>query len=112
MSRTLQQLGSEVEPIYGEVGGARVVPGGVTAIARPGLPPIELRCALAAPSGMPQSFRPLPFEIGLRSSAFRSIELDEAISAFGVFCPELKKQLQVHLRLLAQIFPALAIMHE
>lgn len=64
--------------------------------------PMELRCALASPDTMPESFRPLPYEIDLKSSAYKSLELDEAIAAFCVFFPDFKKRLGAHLRFLAR----------
>jgi len=42
--------------------------------------PMELRCALAAPETMPASFRSLPYEIELKSSTYKSLELDEVIA--------------------------------
>jgi hypothetical protein len=64
--------------------------------------PLELRCALSAPTFMPQSFRSLPYEIELKSSTYISLELDEAIAAFSTFSPEIKKRLSSHLRFLSR----------
>lgn len=64
--------------------------------------PMELRCALAAPETMPKSFHALPYEIELKSSAYKMLELDEAIATFCVFFPEFKKCLGSHLRFLAR----------
>jgi len=64
--------------------------------------PLELRCALAAPEAMPESFRPLPYEIDLKASTYKSLELDEAINAFCVFFPEFKQRFGSHLRFLAR----------
>lgn len=64
--------------------------------------PLDLRCALAAPDAMPDSFRPTPFEIELRASAFKSLELDEAIATFTVFSPDFKKRFGSHLRFLSR----------
>lgn len=64
--------------------------------------PLELRCALAAPETMPESFRSLPYEIDLKASAYKSLELDEAISAFCVFFPDFKKRFGAHLRFLTR----------
>ena len=64
--------------------------------------PLELRCALAAPETMHKSFRALPYEIELKSSSYKSIELDEAIATFCIFFPEFKKRLGSHLRFLAR----------
>lgn len=63
---------------------------------------MELRCALAAPETMPKSFRALPYEIDLKSSAYKSLELDETIAMFCIFFPEFKKRLGSHLRFLAR----------
>ncbi len=64
--------------------------------------PLELRCALASPGTMPESFRALPFEINLKSSTYKSIEFDEAIATFCIFFPEFKKRFGSHLRFLAR----------
>ncbi len=64
--------------------------------------PMELRCALAAPKAMPSSFRSAPYEIDLRSSAYKNLGLDEAIATFCVFFPEIKKRYGSHLRFLAR----------
>ena len=64
--------------------------------------PLELRCALSSPRAMPKSFRRMPYEIDLRTSSYKSIELEESISMFGVFCPEVKKRLSAHLRFLSR----------
>ncbi len=64
--------------------------------------PKELSCALASSDSMPASFRSIPYEILLKSSAFNSLELNEAVSTFGVFCPELTKRLQAHLKFLSR----------
>jgi hypothetical protein len=64
--------------------------------------PLELRCALSSPQSMPKSFRRMPYKIGLMTSSYKSIELEEAISMFGVFCPEIKKRLNAHLRFLSR----------
>jgi hypothetical protein len=64
--------------------------------------PLELRCALSAPDLMPESFRPAPYEIDIKSSAYKQIELDEAIATFSVFFPEFKKRYGSHLRFLAK----------
>ncbi len=64
--------------------------------------PMELRCALAAPETMPKSFRILPYEIDLKSSAYKSLELDEAIAMFCFFFPGFKKRYGSHLRFLAR----------
>ncbi len=63
--------------------------------------PLELRCVLAAPEAMPRSFHSVPFEVELKASTFKSLELDEAIATFGVFSPEFKKQFGSHLRFLS-----------
>lgn len=64
--------------------------------------PMELRCALAAPETMPESFRVLPYEIDLKSSAYKSLGLNEAIAVFYCFFPDFKKHYRSHLRLLAK----------
>lgn len=64
--------------------------------------PLELRCALAASDAMPKSFCPMPHEIELRASGFKSIELDEAIAAFCIFYPDFKKRFGSHLRFLSK----------
>ncbi len=64
--------------------------------------PIELQCALSSPHSMPKSFRQMPYEIGLRTSSYKSLELNDAIGMFEVFCPETKKQLGAHLRFLSR----------
>jgi hypothetical protein len=64
--------------------------------------PIELKCALSAPEALPSSFKKAPHKIELRSSGFKSIELDEAISVFSVFFPDIKKRFGAHLRFLSR----------
>ena len=64
--------------------------------------PMELRCALAAPETLPESFRLLPYEIDLKSSVYKSLELDEAIAMFCFFFPDFKKRYGSHLRFLAR----------
>ena len=64
--------------------------------------PLELRCAIAAPEAMPKTFRKAPYEIDLKSSAYKSLELDEAITTFGFFFPDMKKRLASHLRFLSR----------
>ena len=64
--------------------------------------PVELRCALAAPETMPESFRALPYEIDLKSSAYKSLKLDEAIGIFCIFFPDFKKRYGSHLQFLAR----------
>ncbi|MBA7676145.1 hypothetical protein ES703_84386 [subsurface metagenome] len=64
--------------------------------------PLELRCAIAAPKAMPESFRKTPYEIDLKASAYKSLELDEAITSFGLFFPAMKKRLASHLRFLSR----------
>jgi hypothetical protein len=64
--------------------------------------PLELRCALASPEAMPKTFRSTPYEIELKASAFKSIELDEAIAIFCTFYPDFKKRFSSHLRFLSR----------
>ena len=64
--------------------------------------PLELRCAIAAPEAMPKSFRKTPYEIDLKALAYKSLELDEAITTFGIFFPDAKKRLGSHLRFLSR----------
>jgi len=64
--------------------------------------PLELRCALAAPEAMPTTFRSTPYEIELKASTFKSIELDEAIAIFCTFYPDFKKRFGSHLRFLSR----------
>ena len=64
--------------------------------------PLELRCAIAAPKAMPESFRKAPYEIDLKASAYKSLELNEAITIFGIFFPAMKNRLGSHLRFLSR----------
>jgi hypothetical protein len=64
--------------------------------------PLELKCALSAPDALPPSFKKAPHKTELRSSTYKSIELDEAITIFGVFSPETKKRLNAHLKFLSR----------
>ena len=64
--------------------------------------PLDLHCALAAPDAMPASFRTAPFEMELRTSAYKSLGLDEAIATFSVFSPDFKKRFGSHLRFLSR----------
>ena len=64
--------------------------------------PLELKCMLAAPDSLPLTFKKAPYRIELRSSAFKSIELDEAIAVFSVYFPEFKKRFGSHLRFLSR----------
>ncbi len=64
--------------------------------------PLELKCALIAPDSLPQTFKKAPYRMDLRSSAFKSIELDEAIAVFSVFFPDFKKRFGSHLRFLSR----------
>lgn len=63
--------------------------------------PRELRCAIITPKAMPKSFRKAPFEIDLKASTYKSLELDEAINTFGIFFPDMKKRLASHFRFLS-----------
>ena len=60
--------------------------------------PLDLRCALLAPDKMPAGFRIQPYVIDLKGSAYKSLELDEAISVFYIFFPEIKQRLNLYLR--------------
>lgn len=60
--------------------------------------PKELQCALLSPTMMPESFRSGIYEIEIKSSIYRQIELDEAISTFNVFFPEFKKKFNSYLK--------------
>ena len=62
--------------------------------------PLELKCALVAPEALPASFKKAPHEIELRSSRYKSIGFNDVISAFGVFCLELKQRLNAHFKFL------------
>ncbi|MCX5728508.1 MAG: hypothetical protein NTZ28_06685 [Nitrospirae bacterium] len=64
--------------------------------------PMELRCALLAPDKMPEGFRSQPYEIELKASTYKSLELDEAIATASIFIPDIKKRLGSHLRYLAR----------
>ncbi len=64
--------------------------------------PLELRCAIAAPEAMPKTFRKAPYEIDLKASMYKSVELNEAIDTFGIFFPAMKKRLGSHLRFLSR----------
>lgn len=64
--------------------------------------PLELRCAIGAPEAMPKSFNSMPYKIDLKSSAYKSIDLNEAISTFCIFFPDFKKRFNSHLRFLSQ----------
>ena len=65
--------------------------------------PAEFRCALLAPDTMPEGFRLQPFIIDLKASTYKSLELDEAVSIFYTFYPDIKKRLSTHLRYLARL---------
>ncbi len=64
--------------------------------------PFELCCAIAAPEAMPESFRKAPYEIDLKSSAYKSLKLNEAIATFSIFFPDMKKRLASHLNFLSR----------
>lgn len=64
--------------------------------------PAELRCALLSPGRMPEGFRLQPYILDLKASVYKSLELDEAISLFYIFFPEIKQRLSPHLRYLAR----------
>lgn len=64
--------------------------------------PLELRCAIITPKAMPKSFRIAPYEIDLKASMYKSLELDEAITTFAIFFPDMKKRLASHLRFLSR----------
>ena len=64
--------------------------------------PLELKCVLCASKDMPESFNRIPYQIELRSSAFKCIELDLAVKTIGVFYPDIKKHLSAHLNYLSR----------
>lgn len=64
--------------------------------------PLELRCLLECPDSIPKAFNWRQYDIDVRSSAYKTLELDECISCFYIFCPELRQSLQPHLRLLSR----------
>ena len=64
--------------------------------------PAEMICALAVPQAMPESFRVSPYLIELKSGAYKSLELDEVISRFYFFYPNLKKQFGAHFKFLSK----------
>lgn len=64
--------------------------------------PLELKCALCAPTFMPSSFRKNPYKVEVESSNMNAIEINDAIEIFGYFYPDFKKRFSVHLKLLSK----------
>jgi len=64
--------------------------------------PLELKVVLSCPKGVPESFNWRRYDIDLRSFSYKTIELDECISCFYIFFPELRQTLQPHLRFLSK----------
>lgn len=65
--------------------------------------PLEARVLMTCPESLPVDFNWHPFDIDIRSASaqYKTIELDECISLFFIFFPDLKQSLQSHLRLLS-----------
>lgn len=64
--------------------------------------PVELRALFSSPNGIPKSFNWRQYDIDIRSFAFKTIELDEAISIFYVYFPKHKQILQPYFRFLSR----------
>lgn len=64
--------------------------------------PVELRVLFSSPNEIPKSFNWRQYDIDLRSFAFKTIELDEAISIFYVYFPKHKQMLQSYFRFLSR----------
>ena len=65
--------------------------------------PIELKAFFSSPNEVPKSFNWRQYDIDLRSFAFKTIELDEAISIFYVYFPKHKQMLQPYFKFLSKI---------
>lgn len=63
--------------------------------------PLELKVVFSCPESIPESFKWRRYDIDLRSFAYKTIELNECISCFYIFFPELKQTLQPHLKFLS-----------
>lgn len=63
--------------------------------------PIELQAFFATPKDFVDSQRIKPYQIELLGSKFKTIQLDDCISLFYIFCPDLKQEMASHLRYLS-----------
>lgn len=65
--------------------------------------PLELRVVFSCPQSIPESFNWRRYDIDLRSFAYKAIELNECISCFYTFFPDLRQTLQPHLKFLSNV---------
>lgn len=64
--------------------------------------PLEAKLLLICPSELPFSFTPKNFEIDFRAGVYPTLELDECIATLYIFNPEIRQNLQSHLRYIAR----------
>jgi hypothetical protein len=65
--------------------------------------PLELKVVLSCPQNIPESFNWRRYDIDLRSYEFKTIDLNECISCFYIFFPDLRQTLQPHLKFLSSV---------
>jgi len=64
--------------------------------------PLELRAMFTCPDTVPKSFNWRRYDVDIRSFAFKTVELDELVSAFYVFFPDEKQALHPFFRFLSK----------
>lgn len=64
--------------------------------------PIELQALFACPEALPKDFNWRAFDVDLRSSKYKTKELDSCISLFNMFKPEYRQELSAHFQLLSR----------
>lgn len=61
----------------------------------------ELRCALVAPESLPPGFRMMPHLVDLKSSKYKTLEMNDVIGQFYIFEPEIRKRHQAELKFIS-----------
>ncbi len=64
--------------------------------------PLEVRTLLLCSVCLPEDFSLRALDIDLKSATYTTLEFDECIAVFYLFFPELKQQLQSHLRFMSK----------
>ncbi len=65
--------------------------------------PLDLKILLLSPEQVPTNTNWRAYDLELRSFGYKTIELNDSISAYGVYFPEEKKKLQSYFKLLSHI---------
>ncbi|MEK6681979.1 MAG: hypothetical protein AABY79_08455, partial [Nitrospirota bacterium] len=64
--------------------------------------PLELRVAFTSPESVGDDFKWRQYDVSLRSFEYKTIEMDELISTYYVFRPDLRQELQPFFKLFTQ----------